>query len=349
MCQTLINFYPGPSKIYPQISVYCQEACASGILSQNHRSESFMRLLQDCIEIFKQKLNIPSYYEVFFTSSATECWEIIAQSFVTSESFHLYSGAFGQKWFEYTQKIHPLSHGQWFDFQAKIKECSIPESAEILCVTQNETSNTSQLDLNIFHPLPSEKLIAIDVTSSLGGVELDWKKGDIWLASAQKCLGLPSGLGMMVCSPKAIQKAIQTNERNHYNSFLFIRENFIRYQTHYTPNILGIYLLKRVMEQVEYIQKISDRIIQRALDIYDFIENETNLELLVHKHECRSMTVIGVSGSKEKIQEIKQKAAKKNIILGNGYGKWQDISFRIANFPAIDDNEFDQLKQLLQQ
>ncbi len=345
----MITFYPGPSKIYPEVAAYCQDAFSSGILSQNHRSEAFMTLLRTCIEVFKTKLNIPMSYEVFFTSSATECWEIVSQSFVSTQSHHIFNGAFGQKWFDYAKKIHPLSSGQLLDYQEKITNFSIPETAEIICLTQNETSNTTQLDLSILKNIYPEKLIAIDVTSSLGGIELAWEKGDIWLASAQKCLGLPSGLGILICSSRAIHQAKIMNDRNYYNSLLFIRDNFNQYQTHYTPNILGIYLLKRVMEQVENIKKISSQIIQRALDFYDYIENETDLELLVKNPEVRSMTVVGISGSKEKIQEIKHKAAKKNIILGNGYGKWQDSTFRIANFPAINNNEFDQLKQLLQQ
>ena len=43
------------------------------------------------------------------------------------------------------------------------------------------------------------------------------------------------------------------------------------------------------------------------------------------------------------------KAKENNIILGNGYGAWKDTTFRIANFPAIEDWEFDQLKTLLRQ
>lgn len=344
----MTTFYPGPSKVYPEVATYLQDAMNEGILSQNHRSLAFMEMMRACIEIFKQKLNIPANYTVYFTSSATECWEIVSQSLVQKQSHHIYNGAFGEKWFDYNSKIHPDSTFQKFDFQETFTQIeSIPISAELVCITQNETSNATQISTDFLENINSETLVAIDVTSSLGGIELDWTKGDIWLASVQKCLGLPAGLGVMICSEKALKRAKEIGDRKHYNSLLFIEENFKKYQTHYTPNILGIYLLKRVMQQVADIQTISSHIKTRANEFYQFIKKETSLELLIENEDVRSDTVIAIKGNIEEISLLKQKAKENNIILGNGYGEWKDTTFRIANFPAIEDWEFDKLKTLL--
>ena len=117
-----------------------------------------------------------------------------------------------------------------------------------MCVTQNETSNGTQIrDLSPFRKAFPEAIIAVDVTSSLGGIELDYLQGDVWFASVQKCLGLPAGMGIMICSPKAIQRAEEINDRKYYNSLLFIHENFQKFQTHYTPNVLSIYLINKII------------------------------------------------------------------------------------------------------
>ncbi|MBA4849817.1 aminotransferase class V-fold PLP-dependent enzyme [Emticicia sp. BO119] len=343
----MITFYPGPSKIYPQIAGYLQDAVEEGILSQNHRSPAFMDMLKSSIDLFKQKLNIPDNYNVYFTSSATECWEVIAQSFSAKGSLHIYNGAFGQKWFEYSQKIvGDNTFDIPFDFEASIPVLETDTSKyDVLCVTQNETSNGTQVNLN--HIPSDEALIAFDVTSSIGGIALDWTKGDIWLASVQKCLGLPAGLGIMICSPKAIRQAEIIGERKHYNSFLFIHQNFEKFQTHYTPNVLAIYLLKRVMEQVENIELISKKIKARNLDFCQFIERETVWQLLIDNEAVRSDTVIAVGGVGDAIKLVKQKTREAEITLGNGYGNWKDTTFRIANFPAIEDWEFEALKTCL--
>ncbi len=323
-----------------------------GILSQNHRSQAFMEMMKECISLFKQKQNIPEDYQVYFTSSATECWEIVSQSLVKKHSHHVFNGAFGEKWFDYSSKITKKTTYTKFNFQEKFDSNSLKNiDSEILSFTQNETSNATQIDLSFLEKTQNQ-LIAIDVTSSLGGIELNWKLGDIWLASCQKCLGLPAGLGIMICSQKALKRAEEIGERNHYNSLLFIQENFQKYQTHYTPNVLNIYLLMRVMQQVPDIQAVSSKIKARVADFYDFIEAErrptkTSLKLLVENSEIRSETVIAVKGNAEEIAALKQKAKENNITLGNGYGTWKDKTFRIANFPAIEDWEFEKLKIIL--
>lgn len=344
----MTTFYPGPSKVYPQVATYLQDAMNEGILSQNHRSIPFMEMLKECISVFKQKQNIPDDYEVYFTSSATECWEIVSQSLVKNHSHHVFNGAFGEKWFEYASRNGKITSATKFDFQETLDE-NFTSDADVWCFTQNETSNATQIEGSFFSKLHTEALIAVDVTSSMGGIELDWKSGDIWLASVQKCLGLPAGMGIMICSPKAIKQAEEIGDRNYYNSLLFIRDNFKKSQTHYTPNILGIYLLMRVMQQVPDIQTINSHIKERAKDFYEFISRETNLDLLIKNEEVRSETVIAIKGTVEEISVLKQKAKENNIILGNGYGAWKDTTFRIANFPAIDDWEFDKLKTLLRQ
>jgi phosphoserine aminotransferase len=61
----------------------------------------------------------------------------------------------------------------------------------------------------------------------------------------------------------------------------------------------------------------------------------------------RSETVICVAGKAQKIHFLKQEARKQNIILGNGYGRWKNDTFRIANFPAISPAEIAQLSAIL--
>lgn len=330
------------------MATYLQDAMNEGILSQNHRSTTFMEMLKECISVFKQKQNIPNEYEVYFTSSATECWEIISQSLVQNHSLHIFNGAFGEKWFEYASRLGKTSSATKFNFQETLDK-NVISNADVWCFTQNETSNATQIENSFFGKIHTKSLIAVDITSSLGGIELDWKSGDIWLASVQKCLGLPAGMGIMICSPQAIKRAEVIGDRKHYNSLLFIRDNFRKFQTHYTPNILSIYLLMRVMQQVPDIQTINLHIKERAKDFYNFINAETNLELLITNNEVRSETVIAIKGTVDEILILKQKAKENNIILGNGYGTWKNTTFRIANFPAIEDWEFDKLKTLLRQ
>ena len=350
----MITFYPGPSKVYPQVGEYLQDAFTEGILSVNHRSAACMTLVKDAIALLHQKLNIPTDYHIYFVSSATESWEIIAQSLVATSSYHFFNGAFGKKWHEYTQKLGIQAFALPFDLNESptMPRGIMPRT--ICCFTHNETSNGTTLQNAVLHEYQVLRqhqavLLAVDATSSMGGVELDWLLADVWFASVQKCFGLPAGLGIMVCSPQAIQRATELEERAHYNSLLSIHENFLSYQTHYTPNVLGIYLLKRVMEQVDNISAVAAFTKTRAISWYKFIENQTSLQLLVTNNSLRSDTVITIKGTPEAINSIKSKCLQQGITLGNGYGDWKDLTFRIANFPAIEALEIEKLKEVLRE
>ena len=346
----MISFYPGPSKVYPQIDHYLHDAFASGILSVNHRSDVFMDMLRNTIETLKSKLEIPQDYEIYFVSSATECWEIITQSLVKTSSLHIYNGAFGEKWKEYTQHIKPGAKGVSFEYNTLPDFDSMPLNAgeDVVCITHNETSNGTALPASVISDLRSRtgQIVAVDATSSMAGVSLPWRDADVWYASVQKCFGLPAGLAVMVASPRAIQKAQEVADRSFYNSFLFIRDNFLKYQTPYTPNAMGIYLLGRVMEQVVPVSEISEEIIQRAHGLYTFLA-ENGYHPLVTNETVRSQTVIAVEAEKEVITKVKAGAKQAGLQLGNGYGAWKETTFRIANFPAIDVTDISLLRNFL--
>lgn len=347
----MITFYPGPSKVYPQVAKYMQNAFEEGILSINHRSAECMEITKSAIQLLHEKLNIPVDYSIYFVSSATEAWEIIAQSLTSKSSTHVYNGAFGEKWADYSSKLIEKVNRIPFSLNEQLTTKLLRNvDVEVLCLTQNETSNGTQIkDFSTFRTAFPESIFAVDVTSSLGGIELNWENGDVWFASVQKCLGLPAGMGIMICSPRALAKAEQINDRKYYNSLLFMQENFAKYQTHYTPNVLSIYLLNKVLSDISNISVISEKIKRQAKDWYSFFNSfdKFGLNCLVQNNDLQSDTVISVEGTEQQIKAIKERTKMSGITLGNGYGTWKNTTFRIANFPAIEPFEISKLKEIL--
>jgi phosphoserine aminotransferase len=122
----------------------------------------------------------------------------------------------------------------------------------------------------------------------------------------------------------------------------------LNFQTSTTPNVLDIYLLNKVMEQRVPIKTIDQQLLRRAQDLYGFFEESAVFSLLVTNPEVRSPTVIALQGKEKVIDEVKKSALRHDILLGNGYGPWAKNTFRIANFPAHTDEEFDRLKSFFQ-
>ncbi len=349
----MISFYPGPSRIYDEVPRYVKDAHSEGILSMNHRSDEFVAICKKTITLLKQRLGIPKDFTIVFTSSATECWEIIAQSVVQEKSHHLFNGAFGQKWFEYTRKIKNGAVAFPFDLNEPLspKKLILSEKEGILCVTQNETSNGTQVSNAVLKELKQNNpgyLIAVDATSSMGGIRLDFKNADLWFASVQKCFGLPAGLGLLICSPQAIAKVKQIDERNHYNSLPFLFDMMGKWQTSCTPNVLGIYLLMRVLDQLEKIEAIHTRLEKRYRDWVSFLAERKSISHLVTQSSVQSLTVLPVKGDPAVVTKIKKQAKKEGLLLGEGYGDYKPVTFRIANFPALKDKEIKILKSFLE-
>lgn len=345
-----MNFYPGPSKLFRSVEKHLQEAYQSGLLSQNHRSPAFAILLEECISKLKAKLDIPPEYEIVFTSSATECWEIIAQSFTKTESYHIFNGAFGEKWYQSTQKITKKASAFSFEIEEKlpVDSLTVSDETDLICITQNETSNGTQIRENELSALQNkftEPLIAVDATSSMGGTYLNFNKADIWFASVQKCFGLPAGLAILAFSPKAIEQGLAINENNHYNSFVKLHENALKFQTAYTPNGLGIFLLKKQLETMESIYLTACESMDRRIQWYDFLNSLKTIKPLVQNIETCSDTVIAILP--KNVNDLLKKAKEQGITLGKGYGKWKDSTIRIANFMAINEEEIEQLQKFL--
>jgi phosphoserine aminotransferase len=311
-----------------------------------------MKISEKTIELLKEKLKIPKDYTIFYTTSATECWEIIAQSLTNKRSHHIYNGSFGEKWFDYTKKI--CSSVKSYPFQREeiinTKKFRFEDDDGVICLTQNETSNGTQISNDNIREIKKNNpkhLVAVDVTSSIAGIYLDFNVADIWLASVQKCFGLPAGLGLLICSPKSIDKARAINENNHYNSLGFMADMMEKYQTPFTPNVLNIYLLMRVMEKAKSIEEVHAKILKRYDSWVSYFGKKESLQHLIRNEEARSYTVIPVIARDEVIGRVKSRAKSKGILLGEGYGPLKPSTFRIANFPAIKKAEIRILQDFL--
>ncbi|AFM06061.1 serine-pyruvate aminotransferase/archaeal aspartate aminotransferase [Bernardetia litoralis DSM 6794] len=364
-----MNFYPGPSKVYHQVKDWLNEAYETDILSIQHRSQKFMDIYESIVKNLQEKHNIPKDYTIVFTSSATECWHILNDSFGSNNfsninSYHFFNGAFGKKWFDYRKANYPkTTFGIEFGINEELEDNffqQIPQNdylPNIICLCQNETSNTTQISQKMLSEIRQNRqndFIFIDATSSWGGQNLNFNDADAWFTSVQKCFGLPAGLGIMALSPNLIDfyrknsAVFPTNDivYNRYNQLSFLIEKANQFQTTYTPNVLNIYLLSKVISFVPSISITSKKIEKRANHLYKFIERNY-YHLLITNTKVRSKTVLAIRLMPEGVENIKKKAKKEDIILGNGYGSWKEDTLRIANFPQHTDIEFERLKEFL--
>jgi phosphoserine aminotransferase len=347
----MISFYPGPSKVGEHIPNYVKQAHREGILEMNHRSPEFMKMTKHTVWLLKKKLRIPHNYTVLFASSATECWEVIAQSLIRKRSTHIFNGAFGKKWYDNTAALFAFAEAYPFDANEVLQPDNLLlHESDVICLTQNETSNGTALSNKLIKQVAINNpnaLVVVDATSSMGGIYLDFKAADCWFASVQKCFGMPAGLALMVLSPKAVERANHLNENSHYNSLVRMLAMMQRWQTTHTPNILGIYLLMRVAERMDDIKQVEEKLVKRFIDWYEFFEQSEELKPLISNQKVRSLSVITIKATEKLIKRVKRESKQAGFLLGDGYGDYKATALRIANFPSIKDKEIISCKAYL--
>ena len=79
----------------------------------------------------------------------------------------------------------------------------------------------------------------------------------------------------------------------------------------------------------------------------EVVAQQNDIQPLISNPAVRSLTVIPFTAEKTVIDDIRRAAKEQGIVLGNGYGAWQETSLRIANFPALEEHEIARLNNFL--
>lgn len=339
-----IYFTVGPSQVYPTIYKHLNKSIEQDIFSLNHRGAGFKELFKSTTEGLKKLLNIPANFQIFFVSSALESMERITQSTCGKTSFHIITGAFGKAWANYASQLGKNVLTVNFDNtnEAKLSDLKIPEKAEIICITQNDTSTGFWIPMSEIIALKNkypEKLIALDIVSSVPYVDIDFKYVDLAFFSVQKGFGLPAGLAVIIASPKALEKTETLIKKGvvvgGYHSFKNLSAKAEGFQTPETPNVLNIFLLNAVIGDMlkKGLKKIRQEIDQKSQSLYKFFENHKQFEPFIKYSEFRSPTTL-VIDVKSQSEKLRKKLAKTGYIVGAGYGDNKLTHIRIANFPS---------------
>ncbi len=368
-----IYFTVGPSQTFPTLEKHILKALKEDIPSLSHRGTKFNKLFENTTTNLRNLLNIPKTHEIYFVSSALESMERTLQSTVEKNSFHLITGSFGKAWYKYAKDLGKKAEfvdiikslvisndsERSADSNLEISRSSrndnkklqndsflstikIPQEAELICITQNDTSTGISLPMEEIHSLKlhyPKKLVALDVVSSIPFVDLDYSKVDITFFSVQKGFGLPAGLAVIIVSPQALEKSRKLVSKGisigSIHSFLNLSEKAKENLTPETPNVLNIYLLNQVLEDMTKlgIKKIREDTEKKAKLFYDFFEKSPKFKAFVKDKKYYSKTVIVVD-TKSQTSMLKKRLSSKGIEIGAGYGDKSEVQMRIANFPS---------------
>jgi phosphoserine aminotransferase len=336
-----IFFTPGPTQLYDSVKGHIEEAIERNICSMSHRGNEFQNIFENTSSSLKKLLSIPKSSHVFFVSSATEAMERVIENCVEKRSLHFVNGEFSKRFYEAAQELKKSPEkteaepSEEFDFGVKI-----PENTELLCFTQNETSTGTAVEMDRIHNIKKEnpeKLAAIDIVSSVPYADVDYSLIDCAFFSVQKGFGMPAGLGIIVANEKTIEKSKSLMKKNlnigTYHNFVSLLSSSQKSQTPETPNMLGIFLLGKIADELNRkgIANLRKETEEKSSLIYDFFDGHDSYRPFIQNRSIRSKTVITIN-VRNSMETIK-KLSEHNFIVGAGYKDYKDRQIRIANFP----------------
>ncbi len=350
-------FTPGPSGLYYTVEQHLKQALRSGIMSITHRGSEFKRIYKEVDTNLREILELPDNYSILFTNSATEVWDLSAESLVENKSVHFVNGAFSEKFYNVvnnSDKEALLIQSDWGTFPEI--DFNLVKQADHIAITHNETSTGVSTPLETIYKIRKENpdaIISIDAVSSLPYLAIDYSKIDALYVSVQKCFGLPAGLGVWLVNDRCIAKAKEIAKSSvgltSYHNLLALAKQANYFQTVSTPNVLNIYLLAQVTSDMlqRGIKLIRSETKYKAAIFYKMLDAHKKIEPFVENKSLRSDTII-VINSNEFTSDIIAFLADKKLIIGSGYGKMKDTQVRIANFPTHSKEQFEMLTDLLE-
>lgn len=356
----MIFLTPGPTKTQPELFTWIKEAEESHVYSLSHRTRWFEGVFERATKNIRSLLSIPNEYMVAFVGSATEIWERSIECCVEKESFHIVNGEFSNRFFGFSKKLgrknpHIEIAPTW---RGSFAEIEIPTTSEMLCFAQNETSTGMMIpneDIALLRKKYPHVLFAVDIVSAAPAIPLDFSLIDCAFFSVQKGFALPAGLGVVIVSPRAIEKAQMLSKKlptiGTYHSFLTLKEHADNNQTVETPNVVNIWLLEKASQKYLSIgrNEIEKETRSRAQHLIQLL-SPLGLSPLVEEPRFQSITVLGIKGFKTSAKEVKTRIEKEfGIQVGAGYGPYANSTIRIANFPVHTTNEHECVIEALKQ
>lgn len=351
-----VTFAPGPSHLYFTVEDHIKSAFREGIPSISHRSKTFEHTFQSATEGLRALLGIPGGFHIFFTSSATEIWDRSVQNLVEHRCAHFVNGSFSKRYWEIALQLNKQAQKIEAPLGQAFADVQVEAGAELIALTHNETSTGVALPMdfiNQFKASHPQALVVVDAVSSLPYPQFDFSKIDSLFFSVQKGFGLPAGLGVWIANEACLTRAeaLQKNgvQIGSYHNLPSLYANAKKNQTTETPNVLGIYLLAKVVNDM--LQKGIDAIRRetdyKAAVLYQALAKSSVALPFVADVNARSKTVI-VANTGDHTTKISEALNRKGMLAGSGYGELKASQLRFANFPTHSKEQYEMLADTIE-
>jgi phosphoserine aminotransferase len=295
------NFSSGPCAKRPGYSLASLD---TAVLGRSHRSGLGKARLAKSIAETKRILGVPADYRAgIVPASDTGAFEMAMWSMLGArpvDVFHWES--FGQGWATDINKQLKLAHTRVFDAPyGKLPDLKQADMTHDIVFTWNGTTSGVKVPDGTWISDSREGLTLCDATSAVFAMEIPWKKLDVATFSWQKVLGGEAAHGILVLSPRAIER-LKTYKPSWPMPKIFrmtksgeVMEEIFEGSTINTPSMLANEDYLQALAWADSIGGLPE-LIRRSeanLGVFEeFVKTHSWIHFLADKKECRSNTSV---------------------------------------------------------
>ena len=340
-------FSSGPCRKYSSFDL---KNLGTAIMHRAHKSKDAVNRLLEVKNLTKEILQVPEGYEIILTpGSDTGAMESCIWCMLGERKVDIMSCEyFGQKWtndivhqLKLDSNVYEVEYGQSPDLEKY-------NSNNDLVFVLNAT--TSGVYVPKFDWIPEDRngITICDATSGLFAMDVDWDKLDATTFSWQKMLGGEAGFGMIVLSPRAIDRLNNYHPDRAIPIVLNLKKGGKFYKDMaqgWTVNTFSLlvledcyYALKDLQEKggVKYaVDKVKNsyQVIENYVDNYDWIN------FLVKDKTYRSpisVTLTLPKFSRDQVLNLIEILEKENVAFDIWSHFMAPLGLRIWCGPTVD-------------
>ena len=288
------NFNAGPS-ILPDVVL---EAAAKAIidfngtglslLSISHRTPDFEQVLAEAQSLFRELLNIPDNYKIYFVGggASTQFFHIPA-NFLGKKAGYVNTGVWTKKAIKEAKfygEVNVVASSEDKNFSYIPKGYEIPTDLDYLYICANNTIYGTEYKEDVDSPVP---MIA-DMSSDILSRPIDVSKYAMIYGGAQKNLA-PAGVSFVIIRDDMLQKVVRPlptmmNVNTHV-------ENDSMFNT---PPVFPIYVLRETLKWMKAeggLEEIYRRNVEKAALLYGEIDRNSLFKGTVAEEDRSLMNI----------------------------------------------------------
>lgn len=302
------NFNAGPSLFPDSVleaaakAIFDFDGTGLSVLSYSHRTPEFEAVVEESKALFKELLNIPDNYSIYFVGGgATTQFFHIPANFLYGKAGYINTGVWTKKAIKEAKlygTVEVLASSEDRGFRYIPKGFEIPADLDYLYICANNTIFGTEYKVDLDSPVP---LIA-DMSSNILSRPIDVSKYAMIYGGAQKNLA-PAGVTFAIIRNDMLDKIerelpMMMNIKNHVDNNSMLN----------TPPIFPIFVLRESLRWIKAqggVEEIHRRNEEKAQMLYAEIDRNSLFRAPVDEADRSSMNICFVMAEGKESLESK--------------------------------------------